>query len=90
MELTYIKHLLNSLSEELVWLCCTGGIGSIVLHSIPIKWSGLYNIGVFTFLPSEMNAGIKKTDQNYERMLFKEALKTGFFEFQVGALVIDK
>jgi len=37
-----------------------------------------------------MNAGIKKTDQNYERMLFKEALKTGFFEFQVGALVIDK
>ncbi|POI26138.1 hypothetical protein CIB84_010112 [Bambusicola thoracicus] len=33
---------------------------------------------------SEMNAGIKKTDQNYERMLFKEALKTGFFEFQAA------
>lgn len=31
-----------------------------------------------------MNAGIIKTDQNYEKMMFKEALKTGFFEFQVG------
>ncbi|MEJ1283587.1 leucyl-tRNA synthetase [Cricetulus griseus] len=31
---------------------------------------------------SEMNAGIIKTDQNYEKMMFKEALKTGFFEFQ--------
>jgi leucyl-tRNA synthetase len=30
-----------------------------------------------------MNAGIIKTDQNYEKMMFKEALKTGFFEFQV-------
>lgn len=33
-----------------------------------------------------MNAGIMKTDQNYEKMMFKEALKTGFFEFQVGAV----
>lgn len=32
-----------------------------------------------------MNAGIIKTDQNYEKMMFKEALKTGFFEFQVGS-----
>lgn len=30
-----------------------------------------------------MNAGIMKTEQNYEKMMFKEALKTGFFEFQV-------
>lgn len=33
---------------------------------------------------SEMNAGIIKTDQNYEKMIFKEALKTGFFEFQAA------
>ncbi|XP_023371390.1 leucine--tRNA ligase, cytoplasmic [Otolemur garnettii] len=33
---------------------------------------------------SEMNAGIIKTDQNYEKMMFKEALKTGFFEFQAA------
>ncbi|XP_059101870.1 leucine--tRNA ligase, cytoplasmic isoform X1 [Peromyscus eremicus] len=33
---------------------------------------------------SEMNAGIIKTDQNYEKMMFKEALKTGFFEFQAS------
>lgn len=32
-----------------------------------------------------MNSGIMKTDQNYEKMIFKEALKTGFFEFQVGS-----
>ncbi|KAK2507354.1 hypothetical protein MC885_000736, partial [Smutsia gigantea] len=32
----------------------------------------------------EMNAGIIKTDQNYEKMMFKEALKTGFFEFQAS------
>lgn len=35
-----------------------------------------------------MNAGIMKTDQNYEKMMFKEALKTGFFEFQVGAIFL--
>lgn len=84
------KHFLNSLSEELMWLCCAGGICCIAPHSTPIKWGGLCNTGVFTFLPSEINAGIKKTDQNYEKMLFKEALKTGFFEFQVRALVIEK
>lgn len=44
------------------------------------------NIDDITFLPSEMNAGVMKTDQNYEKMMFKEALKTGFFEFQVGDL----
>lgn len=35
---------------------------------------------------SEMNAGILKTEQHYEKMMFKEALKTGFFEFQVNQL----
>ncbi|XP_041122657.1 leucine--tRNA ligase, cytoplasmic-like [Polyodon spathula] len=33
---------------------------------------------------SEMNAGIIKTDQHYEKMMFKEALKAGFFEFQAA------
>ncbi|KAM9312433.1 leucine--tRNA ligase, cytoplasmic isoform 2-T2 [Gastrophryne carolinensis] len=33
---------------------------------------------------SEINAGIIKTEQNYEKMMFKEALKTGFFEFQAS------
>lgn len=31
---------------------------------------------------SEMNAAIVKTEQHYERMMYKEALKSGFFEFQ--------
>lgn len=39
-------------------------------------------------LPSEMSAGIMKTDQNYEKMMFKEALKTGFFEFQVRGIFL--
>ncbi|MEE6479503.1 hypothetical protein FKM82_012270 [Ascaphus truei] len=33
---------------------------------------------------SEINAGIEKTEQNYEKMMFKEALKNGFFEFQAA------
>ncbi|KAI1903034.1 hypothetical protein AGOR_G00023010 [Albula goreensis] len=33
---------------------------------------------------SEMNAGIIKTEQHYEKMMYKEALKTGFFEFQAA------
>ncbi|XP_014255426.1 leucine--tRNA ligase, cytoplasmic [Cimex lectularius] len=31
---------------------------------------------------SEMNLKINETDSNYSKLLFKEALKTGFFEFQ--------
>ncbi|RXN26704.1 leucine--tRNA cytoplasmic [Labeo rohita] len=31
---------------------------------------------------SEMNSSIIKTEQHYERMMYKEALKSGFFEFQ--------
>lgn len=42
----------------------------------------------FPSLPSEMSAGIMKTDQNYEKMMFKEALKTGFFEFQVRGIFL--
>ncbi|XP_063059254.1 leucine--tRNA ligase, cytoplasmic [Engraulis encrasicolus] len=33
---------------------------------------------------SEMNAGILRTEQHYERMMYKEALKSGFFEFQAA------
>ncbi|KAL1252478.1 hypothetical protein QQF64_017171 [Cirrhinus molitorella] len=33
---------------------------------------------------SEMNSSIFKTEQHYERMMYKEALKSGFFEFQAA------
>ena len=33
---------------------------------------------------SEMNKGIEETKHHYQRMMFKEALRTGFFEFQVS------
>uniref|UniRef100_A0A3P8W7G8 Leucine--tRNA ligase, cytoplasmic n=1 Tax=Cynoglossus semilaevis TaxID=244447 RepID=A0A3P8W7G8_CYNSE len=35
---------------------------------------------------SEMNAGILKTEQHYDRMMYKEALKSGFFEFQTTSV----
>ncbi len=37
---------------------------------------------IFSF--SEMNRAIKLTEANYEKMLFREALKTGFFELQAA------
>ncbi|XP_017276725.1 leucine--tRNA ligase, cytoplasmic [Kryptolebias marmoratus] len=43
--------------------------------------SDTFNDRVFA---SEMNAGIMKTEQHYERMMYKEALKSGFFEFQAA------
>uniref|UniRef100_A0A2K5IGF8 Leucine--tRNA ligase, cytoplasmic n=1 Tax=Colobus angolensis palliatus TaxID=336983 RepID=A0A2K5IGF8_COLAP len=50
------------------------------------NWDSLRSGPANTFndrvFASELNAGIIKTDQNYEKMMFKEALKTGFFEFQ--------
>nr|XP_044636742.1 leucine--tRNA ligase, cytoplasmic [Equus asinus] len=52
------------------------------------NWDSLRSGPANTFndrvFASEMNAGIIKTDQNYEKMMFKEALKTGFFEFQAS------
>uniref|UniRef100_A0A671EI05 Leucine--tRNA ligase, cytoplasmic n=1 Tax=Rhinolophus ferrumequinum TaxID=59479 RepID=A0A671EI05_RHIFE len=52
------------------------------------NWDSLRSGPATTFndrvFASEMNAGIMKTDQNYEKMMFKEALKTGFFEFQAA------
>ncbi|XP_046907783.1 leucine--tRNA ligase, cytoplasmic isoform X1 [Hypomesus transpacificus] len=38
-----------------------------------------FNDRVFS---SEMNEAIVRTEQHYERMMYKEALKSGFFEFQ--------
>ena len=32
---------------------------------------------------NEMNKAILLTDQNYEKTLFREAVKTGFFDLQV-------
>ena len=32
---------------------------------------------------SEMNKAIVETEKNYDRMMFKEALRSGFYEFQV-------
>nr|XP_021520665.1 leucine--tRNA ligase, cytoplasmic [Aotus nancymaae] len=52
------------------------------------NWDSLRSGPADTFndrvFASELNAGIIKTDQNYEKMMFKEALKTGFFEFQAA------
>lgn len=31
-----------------------------------------------------MNLKLRETDENYNKMLFKEALRTGFFEMQAA------
>ncbi|XP_072941496.1 leucine--tRNA ligase, cytoplasmic isoform X2 [Epargyreus clarus] len=45
--------------------------------------TGEYNFHDNVFI-SEMNMKITQTDENYGKMLFKEALKTGFFELQAA------
>ncbi|XP_045492233.1 leucine--tRNA ligase, cytoplasmic isoform X1 [Colias croceus] len=45
--------------------------------------TGEYNFHDKVFI-SEMNMKIKQTDENYSKVLFKEALKTGFFELQAA------
>ena len=35
-----------------------------------------------------MNKSIEETKANYDAMLFKAALRTGFFEFQVCAIAM--
>lgn len=45
--------------------------------------SGAYNFHDKVFI-SEMNTKINQTDDNYSKMLFKEALKSGFFELQAA------
>lgn len=44
---------------------------------------GEYNFHDKVFI-SEMNTKIKQTDESYDKMLFKEALKTGVFELQAA------
>lgn len=72
--------------QSRLWGCAALVPLAVLFCTVAIVWGGLRNIAVFPSLPSEMSAGIMKTDQNYEKMMFKEALKTGFFEFQVGGL----
>lgn len=36
------------------------------------------------YVYSEMNLKVQETDENYKKMLFKEALRTGFFEMQAA------
>ena len=35
---------------------------------------------------SEINNAIKLTDHSYSRMLFREAMKTGFYDLQVSGM----
>jgi len=35
-----------------------------------------------------MNKGVEETKKHYQRMMFKEALRTGFFEFQVKVVLL--
>ena len=45
------------------------------------RQSSTYNDKVFE---SEMNLKIQETGENYSKMLYKEALRTGFFELQAA------
>ncbi|KAL0884166.1 hypothetical protein ABMA27_016174 [Loxostege sticticalis] len=49
----------------------------------PTLRTGDYNFHDKVFI-SEMNTKIGQTDDNYSKMLFKEALKSGFFELQAA------
>lgn len=67
---------LHTVSDWLIW----------TFHSVRLRYE-LWYAGLCV-LCSEINAGILKTEQHYEKMMFKEALKTGFFEFQVKYAVL--
>ncbi|CAB3235804.1 unnamed protein product [Arctia plantaginis] len=54
-----------------------------VIATKSILRTGPHNFHDKVFV-SEMNTKINQTDENYSRMLFKEALKTGFFELQAA------
>lgn len=45
---------------------------------------GAVQLGCFSdrVFENEMNRAINETKENYERMLFKEAIRTGFYEYQ--------
>lgn len=53
------------------------------LNHLCSMFSGEYNFHDKVFV-SEMNTKIIQTDDNYNKLLFKEALKTGFFELQAA------
>lgn len=61
-------------------------LGSVFLM-LSIKMNKQTNLLLLLLCVSEMNAAIVKTEQHYERMMYKEALKSGFFEFQVGPML---
>ncbi|KAJ8952429.1 hypothetical protein NQ318_014521 [Aromia moschata] len=50
-----------------------------IKHTLRVGATNEFNDKVFQ---SEMNLKIKETDENYKKMLFKEGLRTGFFEMQ--------
>lgn len=52
------------------------------LNYIPVINIKFNRIIHFLYYFSEMNLKIVQTDANYNSMLFKEALRTGFFELQ--------
>ncbi|XP_078481637.1 leucine--tRNA ligase, cytoplasmic [Ciona intestinalis] len=58
-------------------------VKEILNNDIPLREGppSTFNDKVFM---SEMNIAIKITQVNYNDMMFKEALKTGFFEFQIA------
>ena len=43
-----------------------------------------YSYIVLVIFLSEINLAIQLTEKNYEKMQYREALKTGFFEFQAA------
>ncbi|KAJ9600790.1 hypothetical protein L9F63_001070, partial [Diploptera punctata] len=52
-----------------------------VKNNLRVGPTDTYNDKVFI---SEMNLKIRETDDHYNKMLFKEALRTGFFELQAS------
>lgn len=55
----------------------------VIIAITTLNSAGEYNFHDKVFV-SEMNAKINQTDENYSKMLFKEALKSGFFELQAA------
>lgn len=52
-----------------------------IIPQIQTLRNGEFNFNDTVF-NNEMNKKLQETEDNYEKMLFKEALKTGFYEFQ--------
>lgn len=54
------------------------------LASLPSLRTGPKDSYVDRAFEADMNHGIKVTKEHYDQMMFKEALRTGFFEFQAA------